>query len=298
MDISHIRYFLAVAKYQSFSKAADKLFVTQPILTRCVKKLEQELGVPLITRSTKTFALTDAGQALVKYGTMLLTQHQDLYRHIQDVACCKTGEIRISSPGMLLDMYFPRLVTEYRNQFPGIHIYIQENGSRPVVEDVLDGSADMGLVMLPVEKSEELDIFPIVKDEVHALLRCDHPLANMEFVDICQLKGTEIITYNKTNTLYNTFMQMCHDKGFSPTIVFQSMMPNFILDTIAYGSCVGIYPAPILHRFRHPALVSIPLRPHFPWEIALITKKDRYLSHAARSFLSFCQTFFSQLDSK
>ena len=295
MDIQHIRYFLAVAKYQSFSKAADKLFVTQPILTRCVKTLEQELGVPLIVRSTRAFSLTDAGQSLVEYGTKLLQQHQDIYQHIQDVANSKTGEIRISCPGMLLDMYFPKLVTQYRSQFPGIHIYIQENGSRQVVEDVLVGSADIGLVMLPIENSEDLDIFPIVKDEVHVLVRHDHPFTGRAYVDISQLKETDIITYNKTNTLYNTFMQMCHDKGFSPTIVFQSMMPNFILDTIEYGSCVGIYPAPILQRFEHPSLVSIPLRPHFPWEIALITKKDRYISHAARSFLSFCQTFFSQL---
>lgn len=293
MDIQHVRYFLAVAKYESFSKAAQKLFVTQPVLTRCIKKLEQELGVPLIIRSTKSFALTDAGTALVQHGEQLLRQHQEIYRNIQDVVNSQTGELHISSPGVLLDMYFPKLVTQYRQKYPGIHIYLQEGGSLPVIQDVLEGSADIGLVMLPLENAEDLHIFPIVKDEVHVMVRRDHPFAQMSYVEISQLQGLDIITYDKSNTLYHAFLHLCHNSGFSPTIAFQSMMPNFILDTIDYGTCVGIFPAPILQRFQRPSLVSIPLRPHFPWEIAMITKKDRYVSHAARSFLSFSQDFFS-----
>ena len=78
MDIQHIRYFLAIAEHQSFSKAAQALYVTQPILTRCVKNLEKELGTPLIVRSTKSFSLTEAGQALVTHGTALLQQHRDI----------------------------------------------------------------------------------------------------------------------------------------------------------------------------------------------------------------------------
>lgn len=111
MDIQHIWYYVAVVKYESFSKAAEKLFVTQPILTRCVKNLEEELGVPLILRSTKRFLLTDAGRILYLYGQKLLQQHEDLYRRIADVTDCRVGEISISCPGVLLDMYFPELGT-------------------------------------------------------------------------------------------------------------------------------------------------------------------------------------------
>lgn len=292
MDIQHIRYYVAVVKYESFSKAAEKLFVTQPILTRCVKNLEEELGTPLILRSTKRFLLTDAGQILYQYGQKLLQQHEDLYRRIADVTDCSVGEIAISCPGVLLDMYFPELVNQFRQQNPGIHIHIRERGSRPVAEDLRDGLADIGLVMLPLEDQQDLHVLPIVSDEVHVLVPRNHILAGQAQVHLHQLQNLDIITYNRNSTLYHSFLQICRDNDFTPNIVFQSMMPNFILDTIACGTCIGVLPAPLLRQFCRNDLISIPLTPRFPWEIALIYKKDHYLSHAARHFVEFICTHF------
>jgi len=294
MDIQQVRYFLAVAKNRSFSKAAQQLYVTQPIVTRCVKNLEKELGTPLILRSTKSFSLTAAGEALVRSGTQLLQQHRDIYRSIQDVVDSEIGEIHISSPGVLLDMYFPRLVTEYRRQHPGIRITVQESGTRTVVQEVLDGTADIGLAMLPLPEPEDLNVFPIVRDEVHVFVQKDHPFARETGVRVEQLRNLDIITYNESNTLYHTFLQMCHTAGFSPVIAYRSMMPRFILDTLEYGDCVGVLPAPMLKRFRTQNLVSIPIVPRFPWEIAMITRKDRYIPHAAEHFLQFARTFIAE----
>jgi DNA-binding transcriptional LysR family regulator len=291
MDIQHIKYFFEVARCKSFSKAAEHLFVTQPILTRCIKKMEEELEQPLIIRSTKSFALTDAGEALVIYGSQLVEQYEDIYRHLQDIKESKVGEIHISSPGVLLDMYFPKLVTEYRKKYPGIKITISERGSRLIAQDVLDGKVDIGLVMLPIEEAYQLNVIPIIRDEVCVLVRRDHAFAKKEYVHIKQLQEVEIITYNKNNTLYNKFVEMCQEQGFVPDIIYQSMMPNFVMDVITYGNCVGIMPAPMLEQFQTEDLVSIPLRPHFPWEIAMITKKGRYLPKAANSFLEFVQEY-------
>ncbi len=298
MDIQHIKYFLEVAKCESFSKAAENLFVTQPILTRCIKNLEKELMLPLIIRSTKSFSLTDAGEALFVYGSQLVEQHEDIYRHIQDIRESKVGELHISSPGVLLDMYFPRLVTEYRKQYPGIRISISERGSRSTAQDVLEGNADIGLVMLPLENPHNLNIFPIISDEVRVFVRQDHAFAKEKFIHIKQLQGVEIITHNKNTTLYHAFVRMCQEQGFLPDISYQSMMPNFILDVISYGSCVGILPGPMLRQFQTEQLVSVPIRPHFPWEIAMITKKERYIPNAANSFLSFSQQFILDMQKK
>lgn len=292
MDIQHIRYFLEVAKCQSFSGAARQLYVTQPILTRCVKNLEQELGVQLIDRNTRRFALTDAGQQLVRSGETLLQQYSDIYRQMEDMARGQTGEIRISGPGVLLDMYFPQLMAQYRREHPGIRITIRESGTRTVVREVLEGVADLGLVMLPLARTEQLEVLPMVCDEVHVLMHRDHPLAREEQLHITQLKGLDIITYNDSTTLYHAFTSMCTDHGFAPAIAYQSMMPRFILDTLSLGDCVGVLPAPMLQLFPRPELVSVPLRPHFPWQIAMITKQGRYISRAAEGFLQFTQNFF------
>ena len=295
MDIQHIRYFLAVAQQESFSKAAEQLYVTQPILTRCIKNLEKELGVQLIERSTKHFALTEAGQLLQRQGVTLLQQHKDIFRQMEDLTSGQTGELRISCPGVLLDMYFPKLVTQYRKAHPGVHITIRESGTRTVVQDVLDGSADIGLVMLPLANSENLQIIPIVQDEVHVVVHKDHPLAGAKSVHIRQLEGQDIITFIQSTTLYHAFEKMCHEEGFSPTIAYQSMMPGFILDILSFGDCIGVFPAPMLRQADRPELVSIPLAPQFPWQIAMITKRGRYISNATENFLSFAQDFLSKL---
>ena len=289
MDIQQIRYFLEVAKHKSFSKAAEKLFVTQPVLTRCVKGLEKELGVSLILRSTKTFALTDAGETLVQYGAALLQQHQDIYRRIQDVADALVGEILISCPGTLLDLYFPQLVNQYRKAHPGVHISVRERGSMDVERDILDGIADIGLVMLPLKQEDKLNIHPVVQDEIQVVVRRGHPLEKQKEVHVSQLKGLDIIIYDTTTTLNNMFCSLCKENGFIPTLAFQSMMPGFILDTIAGSDCVGVLPAPLTKRAKRDDLIGVPLRPSLPWNIAIITKKDRYLSSAAAQFLAFCK---------
>lgn len=287
MDIQHLKYFLEVCKYESFSKAAEHLFVTQPILTRCIKSLEKELGVTLIIRSTKSFSLTDSGRALQYYGQQLVNQHQDIYRHIQDVKDAVVGEVHISSPGVLLDMYFPKVVTDFHRKYPNVRITVKECGSRHTERDVLDGIADIGLIMLPSENPQNLDMIPIVHDSVCVLVRNDHPFARESQIHIRQLAGEDIITYNPGTTLYHSFIKLCQENGFVPRISYQSLMPNFILDIISYGDCVGVLPAPVYHQFKPENLVAIPLIPHFPWEIAMITKKGRYLSHATEKFMKY-----------
>lgn len=192
-------------------------------------------------------------------------------------------------------MYFPRLVTEYRKQYPGIRISISERGSCSTEKDILNGSADIGLVMLPLENSHNFNVFPIISDEVCVFVRKEHKYAKERCIHIKKLQDVEIITYNQNNTLYHGFRGMCQEQGIEPNITYQSMMPNFILDFISYGDCVGVLPGPILRQFQSEKLVSVPIRPHFPWKIAMITKKERYLPYAASSFLNFVQQYFNEL---
>ena len=291
MDIQHIKYFLEVVRCESFSKAAENLYVTQPILSRCIKNMENELGVSLINRSTKSFALTDAGEILFHYGSRLIEEHQDIYRHVQDIKDSQIGELRISSPGVLMDLYFPRLVTRYREKYPRVKISINERGSRSTEKDILDGNADIGLVMLPLENPEKFNVFPIIKDEVCIMVHKEHTLAKEQYVQIGQLRDVDIITYNSSNTLYHTFWRLCQEQGFLPNITYQSMMPNFILNVISYSDCVGVLPAPMFRQFKTEDVVAVPIQPHFPWEIAMITKKDRYQSNAVNEFLEFTKQF-------
>ena len=128
MDIQQLRYFVEIARNKSFTRAAEQLYITQPMLTRVIKQLEQELNAKLIERTSKSFRLTDVGEALYLQAQDLLVRYSDLYRTINDVKSIQSGEVRLSTPGVLLDMYFAPLLVQFRKKFPGIDINILEEG--------------------------------------------------------------------------------------------------------------------------------------------------------------------------
>ena len=107
MEIQQLKHFVEVVRQQSFTKAAAQLFVTQPMLTRSIKHLEEELNVRLIERTSKSFYLTDAGRILYDRVQDFLLQYDDLFLTMADVRSVRTGEVRLSIPGVLLEVYFP-----------------------------------------------------------------------------------------------------------------------------------------------------------------------------------------------
>lgn len=292
MDIQHLKYFVTVAEQQNFTRAAEQLFISQPMLTRHIKALESELGVRLIERTSKSFRLTDAGQVLLTRAKQLLGQYDGLLKHLEDVKHSQVGEVRISSPGVLLDMYFPQLLSDFRKRYPGISINIVEEGSKLTATSVMEGTADLGLAMLPVDNMSELDVLPVIQDSVCLVVRKDHPFAQSDSVHISQLKNHDVITYSRTSILHDTFVRMCAEEGFIPKIVCKSLMPLFVTQMISLSSCVGVFPQPIADRYCTDDLTSVALKPDFPWQIAVILKKEHYHSFATTHLLAFIKEYF------
>lgn len=174
MEIHHLRYFVEIARNKSFTRAAEQLYITQPMLTRVIKQLEEELDAKLIERTSKSFRLTDVGEAFYLQAQDLLLRYNDLYRTIDDVRSVRSGEVRLSTPGVLLDMYFAPLLAQFRNKFPGIDINIVEEGSKLVVKAVLSNQADLGMVMLPVEHSSQFETTVVVRDQVRLMVGKGH----------------------------------------------------------------------------------------------------------------------------
>lgn len=141
MDIQHLKYFVEVVRQESFTRAAAQLFVTQPMLTRSIKQLEESLNVLLIERTSKSFHLTDAGRILYERAQEFLMQYEAIFQTMADVRSVKTGEVRLSIPGVLLDMYFPELFASFHRQYPGIDISLVEEGSKLTAASVGLGKA-------------------------------------------------------------------------------------------------------------------------------------------------------------
>lgn len=296
MDIHHLRYYVEIINNKSFTKSAEKLNVTQPMLTRIVKQLEDELNTKLVERTSKLFHVTDTGMELYKRALDLLNDHDDIYRSINDVKDVKSGKVRLSIPGVILDAYFPELLRIFYETYPSVEISVIEEGSKLTVKSVLGNDVDLGMVMLPVKKHESLEISRIWKSTCRWVTVKTHPLANRNSVNLEELKDERFITFSDTATLHDFFISNCERQGFVPRIAYKSLMPSFVFDMVSYNLCSAIMPWPVIQKYTRPDIVSIPLDIEIPWELALISNQDRYQSYATRQLREFILSYFSHLE--
>lgn len=294
MDIQHLKYFVEVVRQESFTRAAAQLFVTQPMLTRSIKQLEESLNVLLIERTSKSFHLTDAGRILYERAQEFLMQYEAIFQTMADVRSVKTGEVRLSIPGVLLDMYFPELFASFHRQYPGIDISLVEEGSKLTAASVGLGKADLGLVMLPVEEPSRFESHLLVSDVCQLVVSREHPFAQMPGVHIRELRGETILTFSETATLHDTFIQMCGEQGFAPRIAYKSLMPGFSFKMVAMQQCIALLPLPLILHGMCDKLVTVPLEPRIVWDIAIIRRRQGYHSFAAAQLFDHIRAHFAE----
>jgi len=295
LDIQHLKYFAEVVANKNFTRAAEKLMVTQPMLTRVIKQMEEELGVKLIERTSKSFEMTDVGEMFYHQTVEFLERYHDLYRSVNDMKSMQKGEILLSTPGVLLDIYFSNLLKQFHDKYPNINISIVEEGSKLTAQTVLYDKADLGLVMLPVKSCHRLQKFVITRSVCQLLVSRNHPFAGRDEVHASELKQERIITFSETATLHDAFISYCEREGFEPNLAYKSLMPNFIVEMISHDLCIGVLPLPIINRYMNNDLVTVPLTPIFPWDIAVIHKKNRYQSFATEQMIRFIKDYFNSL---
>lgn len=298
MEIQQLKFFVEVVRQRSFTKAAAQLYVTQPVLTRSIKQLEESLNLLLIERTSKSFHLTDAGRILYEKAQEFLIQYDSIFQMMEDVRSVKTGQVRLSIPGVLLDMYFAPLFSSFHRRFPGIDISVVEEGSKLVAESVSAGTADLGLVMLPVDQPARFESHLLVSNMCQLVVQKEHPFARLPSVHIRELRDETILTFSETATLHDTFIQMCEQEDFSPHLAYKSLMPGFSFQMVAMRQCIALLPLPLILHHMCDELVTVPLEPHIQWDIAIIRRREGYRPFAASQLFEHIRAHFKQLDDR
>ena len=137
MDVRALRYFTEVVRQQSFTRAAQKLYVTQPTISKMLRQLEEELGCTLLLRDGRKLHLTDSGQAVYQRGLAILQEFHQLEAEIGDITQLKTGELRLGIPPMV-GMQIAGSISAFRRRYPGVELKIAEFGGLTVQQAVLD----------------------------------------------------------------------------------------------------------------------------------------------------------------
>lgn len=289
MDIRHLQYFLEVARHKSFTKAAQSLFITQPTISKTIKSLEEELGVHLLDRIGKQVELTDAGIAIERQAQVIVKSFQNLSSELSDLMNLKRGHIRIGLPPMIGASFFPQVIGEFHKAYPEITLQLFEDGAKKVEVDVASGALDIGVVVWPTGE-DVFEYFPFVEDKLNVLVHPEHRLAGRTRITLNELADDSFVLFQENFALHDRIIEECVRCGFQPKVVYESSQWDMIAEMVAAKLGVALLPDTMCRELDPKRVRVLQLQDSvIPWNLAMIWRKDRYLSFAAREWISFTQ---------
>ncbi|MEM9823579.1 MAG: LysR family transcriptional regulator [Bacteroidota bacterium] len=243
IELRHLRYFLAVAEELHFRKAADKLYISQPGLSRQIKQMEEELGFLLFERTNKKVKLTAAGEYLKKEATLMLKNLEDILQYSRQLSEGLEGNIQIAYVGSAMQNVIPQLLLQCRADHPSIRFSLKEMDNTLQVEALLKKNIDMGFVRLN-QVPGDLKLKPVLIDTFSLVLPKDHPIDQNNFKSIKQLQDESFILFEKTysSAYYERVMSIFESAGFSPSISHYTVHANTIFRLVENRFGISIIP--------------------------------------------------------
>lgn len=287
MDIKQISYFMAVAQEGSFSRAAEKLEVSQPTLFMAVKKLEEELGAELFYSFNRRQNLTDEGLRLKEGAAKLLEVYQETIENVKLSDYVGSGAVTLGLPPLFGACFFGDLIPSFSAAYPNIKINMLEDGANKIDELVEKGEVDLA-VTLNTERTASFASCHFSTQRNVALLHKKHPLANAKSITVADLKEDSFAIFNQDFILNRQIMSACHAAGFRPKIALLSSQWDFMVELVSRNRAVSILPKPVLDKHPNPNVVCVPLMDSMKyWDIVLAWNKQKYMSKSCRLFLDY-----------
>lgn len=228
MELRRLRYFVVVAEELSFSRAAGRLYLSQPALSQQIRKLEEEIGVVLLRRTNRRrVELTEAGRALFEGASQALVQMDQSVRTAREVGGARKSRLGIGFPEYVNHTPIGGVLNTFRRRRPDIELEEHEllviQQTLQQTNELLRGTIDLGFLLLPVE-DEALEKEHILRVELLAALPEDHHLAGLAEIPMRALKGERLLLFSRRfhPGSYDYIVRCCEEAGFEPDIVMRN----------------------------------------------------------------------------
>lgn len=291
MDVRALRYFVEVVRQQSFTRAAEALFVTQPTISKMLRQLEDELDCTLLLREGRRLHLTDSGQVVYQRGQMILQEFKQLEQEIGDINQLKTGELRLGVPPMV-GMQIAGSVSAFHQRYPGISLKIVESGGLAVQQAVLSGSLDLALTALPVEEKLPLNTLTLMRHPLCVLVPRAAPWLDRISISLAEVAQHPLLIFNEEFSLNRQLKQLFQRAGLTPQVAVHSGQWDFLAAMVQAGMGVAILPEPICQRLDRHSLLWLPLESQLSWTLGLIWREGSYLSRSAQAWIDCCREYW------
>jgi len=282
MELHQLRYFVTVVRDGTFTKAAERLYITQPSLSEQIRKLETELGSPLFQRLGRRLALTSAGESLLPHAEKVMFELEQARARVQEVRGLRRGRLSIGVLPSVSARLLPKFLAEFRHQHPGVEVSLrEENDSVEFEQMVHEGVLDLAIVRLPVRRND-LEVEFLVREPLVMVAPPGHRLGDKRSVALAELASESFVTMKPGHGLRECLQKFCRQAGFDPRIVFEAGHLGSVIGLVLAG--VGITVVPRMAAGLEGRRIRV--RDSFAYrDLGVIWRQGQPLSPPARIFL-------------
>lgn len=262
MDLKHLRAAVAVADHLHFGRAATALGVAQPPLSQQVKALEEELGVTLFERTTRTVHLTPAGEAFVADARAALSMVDTAARRARQAGRGEAGELAVGMVGSAVRQPLPTIIRAFRARYPAVTLSFHVLPTVTQVERLRASTLDIGLLRPPLPgPPDEFELVSISREPLVAVLPSDHRLAGRRRITVGSLANEPFVMFPRAlgPGLYDEITALCRRGGFTPRVTQEAVQLPTIVGLVAAGCGVSILPGS--GEQSRPEVVYVPVTP-------------------------------------
>ncbi|MFG1948792.1 LysR family transcriptional regulator [Nonomuraea sp. NPDC048826] len=292
MELRQLEYFVAVAEERNFTRAAERVHISQSGVSAQIRRLERELSADLFDRHSRTVTLTVAGKAALDHARAALAAAENVGRAVGEVTGLIRGRLTV---GMVLGCTVTPLfdaLAAFHRAHPNVEIALLEGNSDELVESVRAGTIDLALVGTGSAEHDGLDLMTIISESLVAAVPPGHPLADRPRVTLDELTSYPIICMPQGTGLRAVFDQGCQAADRYPVIAFQAGAADAIADLAARGLGVGILSESMAEEHRDRLTARVIADVERPALLALVWKNTH--NPAVREALAQCRKAFAR----
>lgn len=252
LDFSELHAFVVLAGELHFRKASERLFLSQPALSKKIQRLEEKLKGALFVRSRRRVALTDAGKSFLPKAAKLLQDAEDAVRETQAAIQGRAGSLRIGFGIASVSEIIPRTILRFRKLYPEVELQMREMPSPAQVSALIEHRLDAGILRMPVTNRRLISI-PLFSEHLVLAAPADAPYRPKESINKFRNSGFIFVSPSVSKLFHDRVLSLCLRAGFTPRVVQEANEILTILHLVRAGVGISLVPRSAVH-FKVPGV--------------------------------------------
>src|SRR5215218_8503089 len=291
MELRQLRYLVTLADERHFTRAAALLHIAQPALSQQIRRLEDELGIALVDRTTRHVSLTAAGERLVARARRALAEVEAATAELSELSGIRTGRVVIGAMRSTGPFDLSALLAAFHSRHPGVELLVREEPSEVMLQRLHADALDVAfLAVNRLDSGPDIQLHPLLSEPLVALLAPGHPLAGRRRIDLAKLRHDRFVVWGEGGSMRRIVVRGAREAGFEPVLAFESTESPRIRAMVSRGLGVALTPATEAEHEGAPVAVVPVHRPSLSRDVTLAWRANRRHSPAARAFLDLAVT--------